>query len=100
MLILRYEDMHADPAKTFRALADHLRQFPSEQELQKAIELSSFKSLQGQEEASGFREKPENLEKFFRSGKTDQWKKELTEQQVAIIRAVNGPEMKKFGYEI
>ncbi|OUS08850.1 hypothetical protein A9Q96_00450 [Rhodobacterales bacterium 52_120_T64] len=98
MLSLRYEDMHSDPEKSFGRLAAHLRQDPSKKELQKAIELSSFKSLQNQEEASGFTEKPKNLKKFFRSGKTNQWEEELTEQQIATIRAVNGLQMEKFGY--
>ena len=100
MMTLRYEDMHADPEKSFGALTTHLRQFPSKKELGKAIELSSFKSLQNLEETSGFTEKPKNLEKFFRSGKTGQWEHELTEQQVATIRVVHGRQMKKFGYEV
>lgn len=100
MLTLRYEDMHSDPEKSFGALATHLRQFPSQKELAKAIELSSFKSLQSLEEASGFTEKPKNLKKFFRSGKTNQWENDLTEQQIATICAVNGPQMKKLGYEV
>lgn len=99
MLTLRYEDMHADPEKSFGALAAHLRQFPTKEELQRAIELSSFKSLQDQEKSSGFTEKPKNLKQFFRSGKTGQWERELTEQQVATLRAVHGQQMKTFGYE-
>lgn len=98
MLILRYEDMHADPEKAFGTLATHLRQHPSSKELQRAIELSSFKSLQEKEKETGFTEKPKNLKKFFRSGKTDQWKDELTEAQIATIRAINGVQMEKFGY--
>lgn len=100
MLTLRYEDLHEDPEKSFSKLANHLRQFPNPKELQKAIELSSFATLQSQEKEKGFTEKPKTLDKFFRSGKTDQWKDVLNEQQIATIRAVNGPEMQKFGYDV
>ena len=100
MLTLRYEDMHSDPEKAFGTLANHLRQNPTAGELQRAIELSSFKSLQNQESEAGFREKPENLKQFFRSGKVGQWESELSESQIATIRAINGEQMKKHGYEV
>jgi hypothetical protein len=98
MLTLRYEDMHADPEQAFSKLANHLRQNPNKKELQKAIELSSFKTLQKQEEASGFSEKPKNLKQFFRSGKTGEWEDVLTDAQVATIRTIHEDQMKAFGY--
>jgi hypothetical protein len=98
LLTLRYEDMHKDPVKTFGALAQHLQQHASPEQLNRAIELSAFKVLKQQEETSGFTEKPKHLEAFFRSGKTGEWKDVLTDKQVLTIRTLHGEEMEKFGY--
>ena len=96
--VMRYEDMLTDPEKTFGALATHLLLKPSPEQLREAIDLSSFDKLQKQEEETGFREKPEKAEKFFRAGTSGQWKKELTEAQTEQIIADHGPQMKRFGY--
>ena len=90
--------MHKDPVKTFGALAQHLQQHASPEQLNRAIELSAFKVLKQQEETSGFTEKPKHLEAFFRSGKTGEWKDVLTDKQVLTIRTLHGEEMEKFGY--
>lgn len=96
--IMRYEDMSADPQKTFGALARHLLMLPTEKQLSEAIELSSFERLQQQESSGGFRERPETAKQFFREGKANQWQTALTRRQIKRIVTVHEAQMRRFGY--
>ncbi len=98
LYVMRYEDMHADPERTFGGLARHLLMTPDAKQLQRAIDLSSFDKLQKQEEESGFTEKPKKAKMFFRKGQPDQWKTELTGAQIDRIVSVHGRQMRRFGY--
>src|SRR5690242_8980318 len=64
--VMRYEDMLAEPQKTFGALARHLLFKPSDEQLADAVDRSSFKRLREQEDKDGFRERSEKAERFFR----------------------------------
>jgi hypothetical protein len=96
--VMRYEDMLAEPHKTFGALARHLLFKPTESELADAIDRSSFERLREQEEKEGFRERPEVAERFFRDGRAEQWKEVLTPKQIQRIVDAHGEQMKRFGY--
>jgi len=98
MFTMRYEDMLHKPAKTFGKMAQFLGLKPPKQRLQKAIRFSSFNSLKKQESEKKFREQSNQNEKFFRSGKSGQWKKILSEEQVSRIVDCHGSIMKEFGY--
>lgn len=98
LYIMRYEDMHNEPTKTFGALARHLLINPNQAQLKHAIELSSFKEMQHQEEEAGYREKPKTADKFFRKGEVGEWKEVLSGAQVERIRKVHGEQMRRFGY--
>ena len=98
LLVLRYEDLHAEPEKYFSKLATHLGQGATESETAKAIELSSFKVLKAMEDERGFYEKPKHLKSFFRSGQTGQWKNQLSDKQIIAVETLHEPMMKKFGY--
>src|SRR5690606_21553151 len=64
--VMRYEDMLSDPVKIFGGLARHLLLNPTPEELRLAIERASFESVQAQEDAEGFHEKPKQAKRFFR----------------------------------
>jgi hypothetical protein len=96
--VMRYENMLADPFRTFGGLARHLLMKPTDDQLRLAIERSSFEILKKQEEDAGFREKPERAERFFREGKSDQWKEGLTRRQVRRIVHDHHVQMERFGY--
>jgi sulfotransferase family protein len=96
--VMRYEDMLHEPKKTFGALARHLLFKPDDAQLADAIDRSSFERLREQEEKDGFRERPEKAERFFREGRTGQWKDVLTPQQVQRIVDAHGEQMQRFGY--
>jgi hypothetical protein len=96
--VMRYEDMLAEPQKTFGALARHLLFTPTDDQLADAIDRSSFERLREQEDKEGFRERPEKAERFFRDGRAGQWKEVLTPQQIARIVDAHHEQMKRFGY--
>jgi Sulfotransferase domain len=96
--VMRYEDMLAEPQKTFGALARHLLFTPSESELGDAIDRSSFERLREQEEQDGFRERPDVAERFFRDGRAGQWREVLTPAQIQRIVDAHGEQMQRFGY--
>jgi hypothetical protein len=96
--IMRYEDMIKDTKKIFGALARHLLMMPTDEQLSKAIELSSFERLKQQESEAGFRERPKGSKQFFREGKTDQWKDLLTRRQIRRIVTAHQIQMRRFGY--
>lgn len=99
VLVVRYEDLLEKPAETFGAIAGHLLVQPSPEQLQRAIAMTDFGRLRGQEEAAGFVEKPgASVEPFFRQGRAGQWREVLTEKQVARIELAHGPVMRRFGY--
>lgn len=96
--VMRYEDMTANPFRAFGGLARHLLLRPTAEQLGKAIERASFKNLQEQESKGGFREKPEKAEKFFREGKTGEWREKLNRRQIRRIVQAHHVQMRRFGY--
>jgi hypothetical protein len=98
LFVMRYEDMLAHPLQIFGELADWLGLRGEPAQLRRAIELSSFAELKKQEAASGFKEKPQNAEIFFREGKADQWKSVLTRNQIRRVLADHREQMVRFGY--
>jgi len=96
--ILRYEDMLGDSLATFTRAARFLELPDNKLRVEKAIRFSRFDSLQEQEQAGGFKEKPANTPSFFRQGKSGGWRNELNEEQVAKIIADHGTMMRRFNY--
>jgi hypothetical protein len=97
--VVRYEDMLADPQKTFGAMARHLQITSTRRHLARAIERSSFARLQAQEREKGFRERPPTADQsFFREGRAGQWREVLTPAQVDRVVRDHGEQMRHFGY--
>ena len=96
--ILRYEDLLAKPDKGFASLIKFLNLDRDRGRLKNAIEFSSFRQLQQQEKQQGFIERSPNSQRFFRSGKMNQWRTKLSREQVAAIVDVNRDQMKRFRY--
>ena len=75
ILVIRHEDMLADPIAEFRRIVQFLKMDVSEEQLQRALE--DTRSV---------------------SGSTGRWREALTEEQVAAVTTVNQQLMKRFGY--
>lgn len=98
LLVLRYEDMESRPLGSFGRIAQFLGLKPPKDRLERAIRFSSFKVVQNMEQQHGFKERSEHAERFFRVGRSGQWRKTLSGAQVARIERDHGEVMRKFGY--
>jgi hypothetical protein len=98
LLLLRYEDMLADSLGQLGRVARKLGISQHEARIRKAVEFSSFKTLQAQEAQTGFIEKSVNSQRFFRSGRAGGWGDVLTPAQAAAIERDHGEQMRRFGY--
>ena len=100
LTVIRYEDMKERPLETFSMAARAVVPGSTAAQVERAIDLSRFDLLAAQEEASGFRERPPESERFFRKGRVGSWRTELEVSEIDAIVKKNGPVMNRFGYEI
>jgi hypothetical protein len=98
LIVVRYEDLIEAPTKHFTAIAHHLGQKPTPEQVAEAIEYSAFDRVRAQEDERGFRERSENAERFFRAGRAGQWREKLSAAQVKRIVDAHRPVMERFGY--
>lgn len=96
--VMRYEDMKADPHASFRVMLDRLGIPVDEARLDRAVRFSSFEELQRQESSGGFVEASKNAERFFHSGTTDQWRGQLSDDDIATVLRANEAVMRAHGY--
>lgn len=96
--VVRYEDLLAKPAQSFRNVARFLGLNPNKDRLERAMRFSSFKSLRAQEDHKGFRERSQHSAKFFRAGTAGQWRKHLSQAQVTRIVNDHRTVMERFRY--
>jgi hypothetical protein len=97
-MVIRYEDLIADPVPHFTALAEHLGQHPTTEQIAEAVKLSTFEELRDLEARRGFREVSERADRFFREGRAGEWREKLTEAQVNRVVDAHREQMSRFGY--
>ncbi|MGF1631924.1 MAG: sulfotransferase domain-containing protein [Kiloniellaceae bacterium] len=98
LLVLRYEDMLADPLGQLGGVARKLGITQDPARIRRAVEFSSFKTLQAQERETGFIEKSLHSQRFFRSGRAGGWREKLSPAQAAAIESDHAVQMRRFGY--
>jgi hypothetical protein len=98
LLVVRYEDLLADPYGEFGKIARKLGITTEEARIRRAVEHASFKTLQQMERETGFIERSDFSEKFFRSGRSGAWKDALTPEQAKRIERDHCEQMVRFGY--
>ena len=101
-LLVRYEDLLADPERGFGRIIRFLgaaNDKPDIERLRRAISFSNFATLSRQEEQEGYRAGSRAGEKFFRVGRAGQWRQKLSRVQAAAIWAAHYDIMEKFGYQ-
>ena len=96
--VMRYEDMKADPERTFGGALRFVGAPLDPKRLAKAVDFSSFERTRAQEEAGGFGEKPAHAERFFRSGRSGEGAETLSDDHKAKIVRAHGAAMKRHGY--
>ena len=97
-LVVRYEDLLADPYGEFGKIARKLGITTEEARIRRAVEHASFKTLRHMEQETGFIERSDASERFFRSGRSGGWKDALTQDQAKRIERGHREQMKRFGY--
>ena len=101
-LIMKYEDMIQNNKKCVKQIADFLKiilkdtKLINSQDIKNTIESTSFDKLKKLESNEGFVEA--TSQKFFRSGKSEQWKNVLNSQQRELIEVNLKEPMKDLGY--
>lgn len=98
LLTLRYEDMLKQPEASFAAAVRFIGWPLEPDRLAGAVERSSFRRLRELEQERGFGEVLSGERRFFRSGKSDSWRNELTPDQVSTIVKRHRAVMEEWGY--
>jgi hypothetical protein len=96
--IVRYEDMKADPIRSFSDVIRFVGLEDDPKRIAKAVDFSRFERLKKQEEESGFSEKAPQAESFFRAGVSGSWREVLAGPLAAKLIKDHGSVMKRFGY--
>lgn len=96
--VMRYEDMKADPLKTFSEAVSFAGLEKTEEEIDAALDKARFENLQKMEQEDGFREKTVGSNAFFRKGKVGSWREKLNGKQVQKIIDDHGTLMRQLGY--
>ena len=101
-IVVRYEDLLAQPEIEFRRILDHYGIDYSQEKFETAFNLTRFDRLQKMEAEAegGFSENSPKQERFFRKGKAGGWQNELTAPQVERLETALGEEMRRHGYEL
>jgi len=96
--LIRYEDMKEKPLETFEKAVRFAGLDYDRDEIEKAIELSSFAELQRQEKEQGFKEKSAASQAFFRKGKIGSWREELSDDPAQQVIRDHETVMRRYGY--
>jgi endonuclease/exonuclease/phosphatase family metal-dependent hydrolase len=97
-MVLRYEDLLADPADGFGDVIRFLGAEPDPPRLARAIRHSAFDVLAAQERERGFVERPGAAALFFRNGRAGQWRDVLSDRQTRAVEHAQAPQMRRFAY--
>jgi hypothetical protein len=98
VLVLRYEDLLEKPLKWFGKVANLIGIGNDRSRIERAIAHADFRALAAQEKRDGFVEVPIKGARFFRAGRSNQWREGLSREQVERIIAAHREQMQRFGY--
>ncbi len=98
VLVLRYEDIEADPEAAFARVLKHIGASADPERIARAVAFSSFDELRRQEDSSGFIERSPANARFFHSGRSGGWRDMLAAEVAERIRADHGAVMREYGY--
>jgi hypothetical protein len=96
--VIRYEDLFAATEARFADLVSFLGLKPPPHQFKRALRHSQFSALAEQERKSGFKERSENADVFFRHGKPGQGREVLPPSLIDAITTTHREQMARFGY--
>lgn len=97
-LLVRYEDMEADAERELIRMLKFLRIDIDADRVARAAGNSTFEALSTQEAMTGFRERSKSQKRFFRAGKSGQWRDGLPADLIQKTVAAHGAVMREHGY--
>ncbi|MET0246608.1 MAG: sulfotransferase domain-containing protein [Sphingomonas sp.] len=98
LLLLRYEDLQAQPVACHRALS-RFTGYPIDAALiEKTVAATSFQSLQAAEAQSGFKERGRKQRTFFRQGQAGAWRQGISAEQADRLWTDHHEVMTRLGY--
>ena len=101
ILMLRYEDLLAEPQQQFSRLARFLELPENPNLIAEAVTNTSFQTLRDKEEKEGgFHERPDGCPRFFRSGRSGEGKEELTAEQLLQLEEAFASTLSRCRYQI
>lgn len=100
LLVIRYEDMLANPMASFTKIIQFSGLPICETSLAGSVQFTQFDNLKTQEQQHSFQEVPKHRAPmaFFRQGKANQGQREVDGQLQQQIRAAHFAVMQQFGY--
>jgi hypothetical protein len=98
VLVLRYEDLLEKPSKHFAKVARLVGIGQDRARIERAVKHATFQSLASMEKKHGFVEVSEKASRFFREGRTNQWREALNREQVQRMVDTHREQMTRFGY--
>ena len=98
ILVLRYEDLIAKPEKHFAKAAKLIGLGQDRARIERAVRHAGFQTLASMEKRDGFVEAVNDKTRFFRSGRSNQWREVLSRAQVARIVRDHREQMARFKY--
>lgn len=92
-----YEDLRRDTEKEMKKVFDWLGLEVGCKEIEKIVEINEFEKLK-KTQKTNFNDSTEP-EGFFRSGKIDGWRSELTRSDIRVVEYICKDLMREFGYQ-
>ena len=89
-IIIRYEDLHANPMKELKKVTAQIQDVPKKK-IKTAIKNCS---------AENMRQRDEDLEKHIRKASVGDWRNHLGEKHLEIIRARHAERINQLGYSV
>ena len=101
VLVVRYEDLLADTAGQLGRMTRFLGLAGAAdgRRLRRATAAAAFSRLQEQEARHGFQERDRRCRRFFRSGRSGDWRRHLSAAQAQRIARRHGAVMRACGYD-
>lgn len=99
-LLVRYEDLVGDTEGWLRRMIEFIGLPIVDDQIRQAVKNSQFSRLREQEQKNGFTEAPIKTAsgRFFREGRVEQWRTELTYGQACRLASLCGDAMGRLGY--
>jgi hypothetical protein len=96
--VTRYEDLLETPEQSFGAVVSFLGLALTQDRLLRAIRHCRFEELRKREDTQGFKERSDVAHRFFRDGRSGQWREVLNDAQISRIVEAHRPMMERLQY--